>query len=247
MNISAILQRRSETPILIVLRDGELTAHLKRSLKEIGFNNVSSTNNHGQGLERMKGRNFSLVFFDAVETNMQAVHFVKSVRQFEKEALLIALSARPSIDDVFENLRAGARSFIVIPFATDILEDVIIKAVEGPPFSEAVFEATDRNTALVNIVLNDLDSLTVSMRHLRAFPGAINDVDHFRAALEDSMKLARTFAEGGDIALIERIIDTCISRATFGATRLGRVRRRLQRKRNRAQTATKRFKVTRAA
>src|SRR4051812_5260517 len=104
MNLSAILRRRAETPILIVVRDGELAVRLKRSLHEIGFNNVSSTNNHGQGLERMKGRNFSLVFFDALETNMQAVHFVRSVRQFEKEALLIALSSRPSIDDVFELL-----------------------------------------------------------------------------------------------------------------------------------------------
>ena len=233
-----ITKNRHLSQTMIVSKDTGLANTLKQCLNQLGFQNVSSTNNHGQGLERLKGRNFNLVFFDAVATNLSAVDFVKVVRQIDGDAFLIALSAKPSIDDVFELLRVGARGFVVLPFAINVLEEVILKAVNGPPFSEAVLEATDRNTALANIVLNDLDSLTHCLRHRKTFPESVTPIEPYKTALFDSMKLAKTFAKGGDQNLLLKLCEACIQRATTGSTRLGRMRRRLQKMRVKQKTGT---------
>ena len=180
----------------------------------------------------MKGRNFEIVFFDAKSSDMPTIEFVKSAIELGDKAILIAMSGEPRIDDVFGMLRAGARGFVVMPFTINIVEDVILKAFEGLPFSEAVLMATDRNAALTGVVLNNLYRLSVMLRQSREFPSAARDVERYRVAFNESMELARMFCENGDDdALRDKIIDDCIARANVAATRLGRTRKKLQEKR----------------
>lgn len=205
-----------------------MQSRLKQFLQNLGYSSISSTNNHAQALDRMKGRKFSLVFFDAVETNMSPIAFVQAAALVEEEAHLIALSAQPPIDHVFELLRAGARWFLVTPFTEATLEEVIAKAVEGPPFIEGVFDAPDRNAALVSIILNTLEDLAAAKRHVRSFPTAPVQTQLYAHAFSESVQLAKTFAEGGALALRDKICDGCLNRAMNASTRLGRVRKRLQ-------------------
>ena len=234
--------RRKDASVLLVCRDAAMLNRLKQSLNSLGYPNVSTTNNHGQGLERIRARRFSLVFFDAVESNMTAAEFVNSVTNIEEHAKLIALSARPSIDQVFDLLRGGARWFLVLPFTVDALDDVIVKALRGPPFSEGVFQATDRNAALVSIILNTLEDLSATMRHLRSFPEAPLDAASYQKSFTEAVGLAKTFAEGGNDLLRDKICDACLARAMNASTRLGRVRKRLQKLRNGSIVSTGRKK-----
>jgi len=240
-------RKRRNASVLVVSHDSATGSQLKQALHAIGYDNVSSTGTHVQGLERFKDRPFSLVFFDAVPTNMPTVEFVTALRTLDDKAMFIALSARPSIDQVFEILRAGARWFVVLPFTMDTVEAVLNKATEGPPFTEGILEATDRNAALVGMILNSLENLTTGIRYVRAFPQSPSATDSLWQEFRDAVKLAHTFAQGGDAALREKIIDACLSRAHSAPTRLGRVRRKLQRLRDKQAGTGQKIKPTKTA
>ena len=240
-------RKRRTASVLVVSHDSATGAQLKQSLHSIGYDNVSSTGTHVQGLERFKNRPFSLVFFDAVPTNMPTVEFVTALRKLDENAMFIALSARPSIDQVFEILRAGARWFVVLPFTVDTVEAVINRATEGPPFTEGILEATDRNAALVGMILNSLENLTTGIRHIRSFPQSPNATANLWQEFRDAVKLAHTFAQGGDPALQDKIVDACLSRAQSAPTRLGRVRRKLQRLRDKQAEPAQKIKPTKTA
>ena len=222
---------RQKAKILVVCPTGVTGSQLRQALKSIGFVNVSAAPSHVQALERIKGRPFSHVVFDAKESDMPALEFVQAVLAVEEKATMIAISESPRVDDVFGLLRAGARGFLVPPFTTDTIESVILRASDGPALSEAVLNAPDRNSAFVAVVLNNLYKLSVSMRQAREFPTAAREVVSYGFALRESMEMANLFAEGTEEEMREKIVEACINRAKDAATRLGRLRKKLKRER----------------
>lgn len=218
-------------PVLVVAGDRHVMSSLRQSLASLGFESISGAANHGQALDRVRTRTFPLILFEAGDTNLPTRDFVLAVRRLDEESTLIALSAAPRIDDVFELLKVGARSFLVTPFTTVTLEEVVSRAVLGPPFSDVILDASDRDAALAALVLNNLYRLATAMRHARAFSTFGGHVQAYRAALHESSELARLFSLGGDAVLREKLVEACILRAQTAATRLGRTRLRLKRQR----------------
>ncbi len=222
-------KRRSRRgPVLVVAGDRHTLASLRQSLAALGFESISTTQTHGQGLERIQTRSFPLIVYEATTTNISVRDFVIAARRMDQESTLIALSSAPRIDDVFELLKVGTRSFLVTPFTTETLEEVIDRAVLGPPFSDAILDAADRDAALAALILNNLYRLATASRHSRDFGSVTAGVLQYRSALIESVELARMFSLGGDLVLREKIIDACIVRGQTAATRLGRTRKRLQ-------------------
>lgn len=206
-------------------------ASLRQSLVSLGFDSISGAQTHAQGLERIQTRTFPLIIFEAGATNIPTREFAIAARRLDEDSTLIALSGAPRIDDVFELLKVGARSFLVTPFTTETLEEVIGRAVLGPPFSDAILDAADRDAALAALILNNLYRLATAMRHHRDFASYSGHVSQYRSALLESTELAKLFSLGGDAVLREKIVEACIVRAQTAATRLGRTRKRLQLKR----------------
>ena len=230
-----LLHKRHNINVLVISSNGTVSNQIRGALKNIGFNKLSAIASHVGGLDRMKGRNFEIVFFDCKSSDMATMDFVREAIALGDKAILIAMSGEPRIDDVFGLLRMGARGFVVQPFTINIVEDVIMKAFEGLPFSEAVLNAADRNAALTGVVLNNLYRLSVMLRQAREFPSAARDVDRYRISFSESMEMAKMFCEhGDDLLLRDKIIEDCIARANVAATRLGRTRKRLQEKRNKS-------------
>lgn len=214
--------------MLVVCRDPEIGLKTRQALNYIGYGTVSTVNNHGQGIERMKTRNFELIVFDAQPSNVTPLDFVRQCKVLVSDATLLALSYNPSVEDVFALLREGARGFVVVPFTVDALEAAIERAIIGPPLSEVILEAADRNAALAGLVLNMLYRLTSRMRHCRQFPFALNLVERDKEQLNEAMQLALTFCEGGPMGLRDKILEGCQQRAHQPSTRLGRTRQRLK-------------------
>ena len=171
---------------------------------------------------------FTLVVFDALSTDMPTIDFVNQALELDENMLLIPLSGEPQVDDVFGLLRSGARGFVVLPFTVDTLEEVLVRAQDGPPLSDAVLNAPDRNAALVAVILNNLYRTSVLMRQAREFDSAKRDLEKQQYAFIESVELAGLFAEGTEEELVEAIIEACIARANTAATRLGRTRKRLR-------------------
>ena len=222
---------RAGMSIVVVTQNGTTSNQVRQALKTLGFSQISAAASHVQGLDRIKSRNFSMVFFDAEDSDMPALEFVQAVAELEDGSTMIALSAQPRVDDVFSLLRSGARGFLVIPFTVDAMEDIITRAKEGPPLSDAVLNAPDRNAALVGVILNNLYRVSVLMRQAREFSSAARELERQSYGLAESVDLARLFCEGGDEQLVEKIVDACLARAPLTADnyqflyRKGHVRR----------------------
>lgn len=228
---SNISQGRTGVSVLVITISGTVSNQVRQALKTLGFTQVSAAASHVQGFDRIKSRNFSLIFFDAENSDMPAQEFVEKVMGLEDGSTLIALSSQPRVDDVFSLLRSGARGFLVTPFTVDGIEEVLTRAKEGPPLSDAVLNAPDRNAALVGVILNNLYRVSVLMRQAREFTTAAKELERQSYALAESVDLARLFCEGGDDQLVERIVESCIARASVAASRLGRTRKKLQNER----------------
>ncbi len=222
---------RQAIPVLVIAQNGTTSNQVRQALKTIGFSMISAAPTHVSGLDRIRGRDYGLVVFDASSTDMPALDFVTQAIGLDDSSFLIALSGEPRVDDVFGLLRAGARGFLALPFNVDTLEEIVMRATEGPPLSEAVLNAPDRNAALVGVVLNCVYKVSVLMRQSREFASAARELERQQYSLAESMDLARLFCEGGDDALLEKIVDGCIARANTASTRLGRTRKKLQKER----------------
>jgi len=222
---------RQSIPVLVVVSNGTSSNQVRQALKTVGFSTVSAAPNHLTALDRIRGRDFALILFDASSSDLPCIDFVKQTLEMDPNSIMIPISGEPQVDDVFGLLKAGARGFLALPFTVDILEEVVMRATEGPPFSDAVLNAPDRNAALVGVILNNLYRTSVLMRQARDFPTAARELERQQIMLAESVDMARLFSEGGDEALLSKIVEGCINRANTAATRLGRTRQRLKKQR----------------
>jgi PleD family two-component response regulator len=230
-NKASLAYNRNSFSVLVVCARGDRSNQVRGALKTLGFTQISAAPSHVTGMDRFKSRPFTHIFFDALSTDMPALEFVKAVAEIDQNCTMIAISEEPKVDDVFGLLRAGAKHFLVTPFAVDSLEDVLISASEGPPLSDAVLNAPDRNTALAGVVLNALYRQTVLMRQAREFATAARELELQTQKLMQTIDMARIFCEGSEENLLAEIVEACIQRANLAASRLGRTRKKLQSRR----------------
>jgi len=231
MASTSIQHERGKISVLVVAQKAITSSQLRQSLKSLGFTQISVVQSHVQALERIKTRTFSHYVFEARTTDMPAVDFVTRVIESEANAVMIAVSEEPRIDDVFGLLKAGARAFLVPPLTVDMIEQMLVMATEGPQLSEAVLHAPDRNAAFVAVILNNLYRLSVALRQSREFKSAERDVKLYNYSLRESVEMAQLFCEGGEDDLRDKIIEGCINRAKDASTRLGRLRKKLRKER----------------
>lgn len=233
VHASVLKSRRYSSSVLVVSRSGTTNNQLRVTLKTCGYSKLIAANSHAMAIDRMRGRSFGLVLFDAKGTDMAGDEFVRQALDLGPEQILVAVSSDPKIDDVFNLLRCGARGFIAMPFSPESVEKVIDAAFEGPPFSQAVLQAPDRNAALSGVVLNNLYRVSVLLRQSREFESAKKEVERYKYSLSESVELARLFCEGGDDNVLrEKICDDCLTRAEMASSRLGRTRIRLRKERS---------------
>lgn len=218
--------------VLVVHGNSTTNNQLRQTLKLLGFAQISGAPSHVVGLERERERRFTHVFFDAKSSDMPTLEFVQKSFELDEATVLIAVSLEPRVDDVFGLLSAGATGFLVVPFTTDAVEEVLTQASDGPPLSEAVLHAPDRNTALSGVVLNSLYRVSVLIRQAREFPTAARELERAKHSMKQAVEMARLFCEGGEDQLIEQLVEGCIARSNTASTRLGRTRKRLRQRRD---------------
>lgn len=218
--------------MLVVHPNSTTNNQLRQTLKLLGFAQISGAPSHVVGLEREQERRFTHVFFDAKGSDMPALEFVQKSFELDEATVLVAVSLEPKVDDVFGLLSAGATGFLVVPFTTDGVEEVLTQASDGPPLGETVLNTPDRNTALTGVVLNSLYRVSALIRQAREFPSAARELERAKQSLRTAVEMARLFSEGGDERLVEQFVEGCIARSNTASTRLGRTRKRLRQRRD---------------
>lgn len=218
---------RRQAAVLVVDGDALDRNNLRSALKSLGYGGIADAPSHLAAMEKLGERNFSHVIFDAREIDCPVREWLTKVLVVEPLAVAIPTSSDPSIDDVFDLLVAGARGYLCKPFTIDTVDQAILAATKGEPFSEAILTARDRNEALVAILMSNLDRAAAMFRQAEKFETAARDLTPAIMALRRSADLARTFAKGGDPAFLEELERFCIERSRGPASRLGRLRKRL--------------------
>lgn len=226
--LSLSVFERNRASVLIVESDAGDRNNMRSCLRSLGYGGIGDAPNHTAAVERLSQRNFSHVIFEAKRTNMPAKEFLAKVLELDNRCICIPSSYEPNVDDVFDLLIMGAKGYLCKPFTADTVEIAIANATKGEPMSEAVLQAKDRNEALVAIMMASLDKASTILRQAFQFETARREIPKAMAALRQSSELARTFAKGGDNALMEALEKFCIERSKGPATRLGRLRKRLQ-------------------
>jgi DNA-binding NtrC family response regulator len=222
---------RGNANILLIEPDPVERNNFRTAIKQLGFGGMSDCPNHMSAFEKLEQRHFSHVIFAARDTNMPVKEFLKKVIEGKPGMICIPASNQPSVDEVFDLLIMGAKGYLVKPFTIDSLDVAIVNATKGEPMSEAVLKAKDRNGALVAIMMHSLDKYATTMRQAQQFETAARELPKNLSSFRRAAELAATFAKDGSDGLLASIEEFCVERSKGPASRLGRLRKRLQNKR----------------
>jgi len=222
---------RNKASVLIVESDSAERNNMRNALKVLGYGAFTDVPNHALALEKLQERKITHILFDAKKTNMPPKEFLHKVLESDSSIIAVPASYEPNVDDVFDMLIMGARGFLCKPFTVDTLEAAIVMASKGEPMAEAVLNAKDRNEALVAIMMGSLDKTATIMRQALQFETAKREIPKALSSFKRSAELAKMFAKGGPEGLMLALEKFCIERSKGPATKLGRLRKRLNVKR----------------
>ena len=229
-------KERARASIIFVEPDPNERQLMRSTLKSLGYGSFTDVPNHAAAIEKLQERKVTHIVFDAKKTNIDPKEFLQKVLQLDSSVTAIPASYEPNVDDVFDLLIMGARGYLVKPFTADSVEAAIVMASKGDPLPDMVLHAKDRNEALIAILMGSLDKAATIMRQAYQFETAKREVPRAIAGFRRSAELAKMFCKGGDTGMIEAMEKFCIERSKGPATRLGRLRKRLNN--SRGDTAT---------
>jgi two-component system, OmpR family, copper resistance phosphate regulon response regulator CusR len=102
--------------ILIVEDDEKTAAYLRKGLSENGF--VVDTTEHGDdGLHLVTSEDYDLVILDVMLPGQDGWSVLAELRRRGKEAPVLILTARDSVQDRVKGLELGADDYLIKPFA----------------------------------------------------------------------------------------------------------------------------------
>ncbi len=211
-----------------------LTNPLRSALKNIGFKNVDIAGTLAEGYESARRSSVTHVLFSTSDDSMDPIEFVQEVVAANQKAILVVITDNPGMDNVFDLIKGGARGFLVPPASLESVEAVLIAATSGPPISQTILQADDRNDAFARLILDMLFRVAAARKELLKTGKGGQMYDRFYMGLQASTATAKMFCEGGFDALQEKIVENCIKRADVKKTRLSEVRKNLRRGRGAA-------------
>ncbi|WP_343022241.1 response regulator transcription factor [Flavobacterium sp. PL12] len=106
--------------ILIVEDEAGIVQFLKQGLQEEGYH-VSSVSDGLQGLEITQKEDFDLILLDWMLPKMTGLELCKAIRLKDSKTPIIFLTAKDTVQETIEGLKAGANDYIKKPFSFDEL------------------------------------------------------------------------------------------------------------------------------
>ncbi|CAN1493321.1 OmpR Response regulators consisting of a CheY-like receiver domain and a winged-helix DNA-binding domain [Flavobacteriaceae bacterium] len=106
--------------ILIVEDEAGIVQFLKQGLEEEGYE-ISTALDGFMGFELFKKENFDLILLDWMLPKLNGLELCKAIRIKDKTIPIIFLTAKDTIQETIEGLKAGANDYIKKPFSFDEL------------------------------------------------------------------------------------------------------------------------------
>jgi len=112
--------------ILIIEDEKGIIDFLKQGLEEEGFEIISATNGEN-GLELFKKNAIDLVLLDWMMPKMTGIEVCKAIRTINTIVPIVFLTAKDTVQETIEGLKAGANDYIKKPFSfEELLERIKI-------------------------------------------------------------------------------------------------------------------------
>ena len=218
---------RKGANILVVEPDASVRQNMRQILQSAGFANVTDATDYTIALAKLEQRGITHLIFDVKKSNLPPNEFLTKVLEMEPDIISIPSSYEPTLDNVFDLLVLGARGYLVKPFNQQSLDDSMVMATKGEPLSDSILYAKNRNEALASLMVTALDKLAVVMRQAEQFATAKAELPKRVMGFKRASDIGKTFAQGGEDNLLDAIIEFCSERSKGPASRLGRLRKRL--------------------
>jgi len=124
---------RTEKTVLIVDDIAFVRKTLKQILSSHGYRVVGEADNGIDAIELYQSLKPDLVTLDLVMPHMNGVEVTKAIRKEAPDAKIVILSGMMQENLVTEAILAGANDYVVKPFQTDEVLQVLTSVLGGEP------------------------------------------------------------------------------------------------------------------
>lgn len=110
--------------ILIVEDELGIVQFLKQGLQEEGYQ-VTTANDGSKGFELVQNQKFDLILLDWMIPKINGLDLCKAIRVKDQQTPIIFLTAKDTVQETIEGLKAGANDYIKKPFSFEELVERI--------------------------------------------------------------------------------------------------------------------------
>ncbi len=115
-------------PILVIDSQKDLRAELEQNLNTVGFP-VDSAADGSEALDKFKAIKYSLVIAGDQESEEGGLQVLNSIKRISPQIPVVIMTARGSVQHAVEAMQAGASDYLLKPFAFEVLEKTVRKAI----------------------------------------------------------------------------------------------------------------------
>jgi two-component system chemotaxis response regulator CheY len=100
---------------------------VKKSLRQLGFENITEAVDGSDALNKLKADEFKFIVSDWNMPNMMGIDLLKAVRSDDKLKALpfLMVTAEAQKENIIEAAKAGVSQYIIKPFTVDALQQKI--------------------------------------------------------------------------------------------------------------------------
>lgn len=115
--------------ILFVEDSPTMRRIILNSLKRIGINEITESENGVDALQKIQGSDFDMILTDWNMPEMNGQELVEHLRKIEryKTIPILMITTRGMEDDVLTAIRSGVNGYIVKPFTPEILKKKMVE------------------------------------------------------------------------------------------------------------------------
>lgn len=121
----------NKKPKILIIDDHKIIFTMCKSVLESrGFENLDYAENGEKGLEMDRTNDYDLITCDINMTGMNGVETIRKILENRPEKKIIVISAMGQEIWIKEAMEAGAKDFIIKPFAPEKLIEIVEKHLE---------------------------------------------------------------------------------------------------------------------
>lgn len=143
--------------LLIVEDEAGIIQFLKQGLEEEGYT-VSSATDGSLAFEKIQKENFDLILLDWMLPKMTGLELCKAIRLKNNTTPIIFLTAKDTVQETIEGLKAGANDYIKKPFSFDeLLERIKIHFRNQGEITKLTLGSITIDLAQHRVLVNDTE------------------------------------------------------------------------------------------